>query len=369
MYAMLRKRLVGCLLAGLVGCSSCGNNNDENNVIIEKNNTNNSNNETNNETTTNNNNNTNNLTTARENCEMVEQFRDESVDVEREFYESTNVHALSCRQDIGEVATDGAYVVELIYTEQTRVTIGVTPIAGDAGTPPRPAVEIRRAGCETGEAVACDSAPTFEQELDANTPYYLIINGLLRSGGVGLTIDATPIGCTAGEASCADGVETVCLPNGTPRETVCPGDCSGDVCGGNVCEMPVVVAPQADGPAIVVEGNRRSFSADWEATGACELQNGDPAPDTSGPEFFLLVESVSAGQTVLLDADESTSSYGFYVLEDCNATGCVDGFVFDEVGANRGEYVATEDGDVLVAVEAQGDDRDRAFVMEVSITQ
>jgi hypothetical protein len=241
------------------------------------------------------------------------------------------------------------------------------------GAPPRPAVEVRSDACEAGDVVACDSAPEFDLELDADTPYYVIVNGLLDSGGVALTIDATPqnTGCTPGEASCTDGVSTICKPDGTPLVTTCPGDCGGNFCGGDSCEMPVTVAPQLNGEPVVIESNRRAFSNQWDAMGGdgCESMMGDPAPNTPGPEFFLLIEGVEAGQTVVLDADQSTSSYGFYILENCTATTCVDAFVFDDNGANRGEFVAPDSGDVLVAVEAQGTDRDRDFIMEVSLTE
>lgn len=327
------------------------------------------------------NNSTNNDTTATNNvidnpdqeCPQIEVFTDESFAVQREFYPSSKPTVLSCADDIGEIASNGAYIARVQYSAPTRAVITVAPIAAaDQGRPPRPVLEIRGAACETGEVAVCASASTHNMEFEADIPYYLILNGLLESGGVSLTVDATSAVCTAGESSCEDGTFSICNAEGTGFETVaCSDGCHEGRCAGDVCEAPIVVTPEPGGAPVLIEGNRATLTAQWDANNGagCELYEGQGPTATPGPELFVRVPGVTAGQRVLVDAEASELSYGFFVIDSCTATTCAAGFAFDANGLNRADYTATADGDVLFVVEALGTETRRDFTLEVSIVE
>jgi hypothetical protein len=361
--------------------AACGNG-EENNVVAN----NTANNTTTNNTVANNttnntvaNNTANNTTVVTNNpnelCdpELIEDIGSMSVAFDREFSASDALSIVSCFETVGEIATDGAHILKLQYPEETTITITLEPIAADGGgTPPRPAAELRSGACgESGTVVFCDTAGRYVETLAANVPYYLVLNGLLASGGAEIEINAAVPACTPNETTCTDGVVSLCNPEGTATfDSECAGDCMGTGCAGDECTAPLAVAPTANGAAVVLAGNRSTWSSNWDAMegAGCELVVGEPAPATPGRDMFLLVQGVTAGQTVILDAEQSTLSYGFFVIDSCTATSCLAAFEFDSNASNRGEYVAPGNGDVLVAVEAFGDVTDRDFTIEVSLT-
>lgn len=358
--------------------SACGPNNENPNIITDT--TTRPNNETNNNTNTSPNNTTNNATNSTNNgtvvdpnegCVDVEEFSDQQVSVQREFRPSGELDAVSCEMDVGEIATSGTYIARLQYSVATDVTITVDGIAADTGSPPRPALEIRHAACADGAVEACATDREYSASLEANTPYYLIITGLLDSGGVALEIQADIPQCTAGETTCSEGIQSVCDNSGEFDDFVCPGGCMDERCGGDDCAAPLTVSPEPNGAAIVLEGNRQTFSSRWDAMGGtgCELEAGEPPAVSPWSEFWVLFEGITAGQTVILDAETSNDSYGFFVLDDCSATTCLAAGRFDSNDINRFTYTAAADGDVLVAVESMSDREDRDFTIEASVRE
>ncbi len=373
------KQTIVCsmLAAGLFG-TGCGNNNEPSNIKTDTNSatnnttpTNNtSNNTTPNNTTTSNN---ANNTVVIGNCEDVEDIGSMGLDDERPFRASAEVDALSCRLDVGELASNGADIIQLRYPEEMMVTFRVAALSTPQGNPPRPGLELRRSDCESGAVIFCGTDASYTEVLAANTTYFLIANGLLDSPGMDIRITARPVGgCTPGATMCADGMLSICRADGLDFETTaCPTDCAGDVCTGSVCAAPIVIAPTLNGPAVVVQGTRKTFAANWDAMGGagCEVEAGSGPATSPGPETFLLVEGVMAGQTLTLDAEISELSYSFFIVDSCTATTCLDAFAFDVMGFNRGTYVAPANGDVLVAFEANGTNTDRGFTLEVSLRE
>lgn len=380
----LKRLSVTAAVVALV-LTACGRNN-ENNGPVPNNTPNNgtANNDTdagnngtaNNDTDAGNNGTVNNTNNIPGNCAVDEEFTDEAtITIEREFRAPDDTTGLGCANDVGEIATNGSYIVKLQYSFPTHVEIRVAPVLGDDGSrPPRPGLEVRRLACETGDILVCGTDNVYSLDLDANTAYYLVFAGLLESNGLNLTINAESEVCTAGEMSCADGTVGICNSEGTSVDmTTCPADCDGDRCMGDVCESAIVVTPQLNGPAVDVVGDRRAFTGTWDAmSGAgCKGLTGETT-DSPGRELFLRVQGAQAGQRVQIISDDTTSGgYNFLVLDSCGATTCLDGFFFDPNGVNRMNYTVPADGDVLVAVEAMPDDDDDShpFIFHVTLLE
>ncbi len=357
------------LTVALAISSGCGEDGNNGKIITESNNSA-TNSDTNGETSTNGdtNNDTDTNNAPVETCAMVEEFSDQFVDVEREFFSSTEVERVSCFDTIGEIATDGAYVAKLRYSAPTPLTINAMGIENaGGGTPPRPVIEVRKATCDGGEVLVCDNSSDIEIDAEADTTYYVVVNGLLDSGGVALQVDGS---CDAGTSTCSDGNVSLCTDDGDYRPIACPGDCADGGCQGDACMNPVVVTPEPNGDPVTLEGNRVTFSNTWDAEQRqdCEVVDGAGSPITDGGEFFVLVEGVSAGQTVVMDAEDANGRYGFFVIDGCDADSCLGAYEFDQASLNRGEYVAPADGDVLVVVESLGPDMDREFAIDFSVT-
>lgn len=363
---MFRRNALFCVVAASSFFTACGPNNTSPNIInanntnnTTQNNSNNSNNN-NNSNNTSNSNNTNNMTIDPNNetigCEMleIETFEDESFEIEREFNASASVDILSCRSDVGELATSGSYVIRLLYSQDTTLDIDVAAISSGDGIPPRPGAELRRASCADGAPVFCDTTSSYSAMVEANTPYFLFLNGLLSSGGVSLAVDADGAVCTPDEQTCNAGMVSTCNGDGSAvNESMCAQDCAGDACAGDLCDTPFVVSPTPNGDPVVLSGARDAITPTWDAmqgAGCDPLEEGLNF-DTPWPEVFVRVENVAAGQRVIFDAEEGPGEAQFYVLESCAATTCVDAFAYDENLRNRGTVTAQTAGDVLVAVE------------------
>ena len=323
---------------------------------------------TNNATTNNATTGTNSGTVVPDMCEVDEEFADESVQAERDLVPSEYV--VSCSEDVEEKATDGGYVAQLIFAETTDINIGVLGLPDDeGGFPPRPLVELLEGSCDGGRSVLCGSMASATATLQANTPYYLVVNGLLTSGGIAITIDAETVGCSPGEFVCVGETVNVCTNTGGTREIQCPTECGGRTCLGNSCPSPAVIAPVLNGEPVVLQSNRLVFTDNWDADGkmGCETVPDEGSFPTPGPEMFVVVEGVEAGQTVSFEA--SNQRFGFFVVDGCDATSCLGAYEFDANSRNRGEYTAATSGDVTVVMEAFGSDNDREFTVEVSLRE
>ncbi len=322
---------------------------------------------------------TNNLTTSTNNgvdpnlgCATVEEFSNESFVVEREFRATESGEVVSCAGDVGEIATSGTYIARVTFEAATTVDIGVLALPDDqGGIPPRPVIEVRKGICDADETevILCESNPSPSFEAEAGVPYFIVANGLADSAGLELSVDADIAkDCTPGETTCTDGTVEVCRATGVNPKLPCPGDCAGDGCAGETCDAPVTLSLVPNGPAEVLSGERLTFTNTWNAVDRPGCATDFPIP-TPYPEFFVLVEGVSAGQTLVMDAADTDGRWAFFVIDSCEAAGCIAAYDFDEIDANVGRHPITEDGDVLVVIEGTDADEDRDFAMEIYLTE
>lgn len=364
-----RVALMVFFAAGLsIGCGP----DEENNGIKPTNNGNNGDMDAGNNGTNNGNNGSNNGADAGNNggadvdvdlppegCEGVEiEDISQETTLERTYFPSAPGIIGACSEDVGEVNTTGAYIGKLEFPELTGLIIRTRSLMNDDGSrPPRPLAELRKGSC--GEPTGTEFCATdfeFQVTLEANTPYYLVLNGDLDSNGVSIEISPQTLMCTPGESMCADGTIEICDVTGLDTNTfACPGDCfSATSCGGDSCVDAFEIQPAVDGDAVVVAGTLGQLENQWDAMErpGCTAFPDEPPVSTPGPEFFARIPGLTAGQRVIVDAEGSDGNYSFYVLSACDATECAAGFTFDPNGLNRGQYVVESDGDVNIAVEA-----------------
>ena len=296
--------------------------------------------------------------------------------LEQPFDSTRSIEELSCVGNFADAEADGAWTAKLEFAREVYVTITIDglPKATDMLVfPPAPVWELREARCSSGQSLTCTNERSESFLLKPDTPYYLVVNGRLDSGGVQAQFLVEDLVCQAGQDVCEDGVLRECNANGTEESTVeCIGDCfSANACGGDECQQAAELTLTPNGASEVITGNRSAYSDTWNSDGldGCNPYEPGPAGPSPGSEFFIRFKDLRAGQTLVFDAEESDGNMAFYVSTECLPTTCEAAYAFDASNFNRGEHPVAADGDLLVAFEALGNDDDRDFTVEVSLQE
>ncbi len=284
------------------------------------------------------------------------------------------------RNDLGkcvapEIAT-GARALRFRVATAARLTLtadAIPSLVGEITIPAQPAVEIRTTDCAPSSAGECSRLRTSTYILDADVDYFLLINAEKDSGGVQLKFELEELICTPNETGCAEGAVSRCSEDGSRlTESKCVDSCDlAGGCLGNTCESVTDLVVAASGTTTIT-GNRAAYANSWSAENraGCNLQNGEEPGATIGPDFVIRIPNLAKRDILTLSAENplNEGAYGFFIVENCGAIGCLDAGSFDDNSDNQLTYTMPEAGDVLVRVEALGE-MDRFFAIDVSVTQ
>lgn len=364
-----------CMTA-LIFVSACGDDSNTNNIIPPLPDSGNNVNNTNN---TNNVNNdvdmgTNNAVDPDEGCSNIitlDAIPSPETPLEREFREIAGYTDASCE---GEEDFTGALLYRLEVGELTQLTVradGIPRLDGEEiVVPPQPVVEIREAGCVNENSVVqtCSAGRETNAVLQPDTPYYLVVNGDLDSGGVRLQFETEGLVCEPGPVICTDGSFKECEGQ-VVNEFACVEECLDEnTCRADTCESVVNLSFALGGDPVQLEGHRRAYSNSWDAADrpGCSLEDGVPAGGTPDSDFVVKLPNIRTGQTITVDAERSEADYVFYFLDACDAAGCLFAQAYDETSRNIATYTAESDGDVYLVVESGGP-AERTFDIDVSV--
>ena len=282
----------------------------------------------------------------------------------RTFYGISNQTTATCRQAQDRA---GIFWFQIRVDELSVVDFEVTSTLSSA-----PVIELRRADCQDDSTSQfCTDILTRTETLEPDVDYFLVVQGATGSVDAAFELDLSvqAASCTPGEQTCSSGQVETCPDASQPPQTRdCAEDCTaGTSCAGELCNSALAVDVSTAGSWVSVTGNQQAYAHDWDAEGrtGCNLEAGASAGATPGDELFLKVTGHAAGDTIVFDAEEGSTAFGFYLLDGCSATECMTAGAYDDLGNNHFEWQAASADDFYVVAEVFGPDRDRDFNIRV----
>ncbi|MGM0558221.1 MAG: hypothetical protein ACQEVA_17685 [Myxococcota bacterium] len=289
----------------------------------------------------------------------------DSLDLEREFRVRPEGTESSCAEPETRA---GVYVLEMVFEETSKIQLGLFASAASS-----PVMEMRAGEClERGMPEFCGEQPSRTAVVEPNTSYYIFIQGSADSeaGDFRLTVDVQEAACGPSDEVCQDGAQQFC-PSGDQLETrSCVNDTCGstEACTGETCTEAIPVDLSASASQTFT-GGRYAYANDWNALDRanCALDDTGPGGDTPQEDIFFEVSGHSQGDNVVFNAEEGQTNFGFFILDACDAPGCIDaGAAADPLAPNEFSWRATTADPIYVVADVLGPRRDRSF--EITIT-